>query len=971
MSKNWYFSRKKNLLDLSKLYAGFGTLLIEGDSLIHYLLEENNQVLLTKNYLNNFIEKKLKECGFNKLRIVFFQNHSKYISSNMNICLGGDCYDTLLFSDLSKYLLVFKSYEDDSLWTDFVKIENISLMLVSESNIYAKADMQYTFMHYLCTENKMQLAIIDKMSLFDLRLKAFVIFATKEYLFQENKEQPLINSIETSFEPLKIDDNYNKDVEIIDKFGNEKLNKILSLSDDDNNNNNNMDKMTVNFEWELKLSYQNPNKEKIFKHSNIYIQKQKYSRYMEKYAESLISSRNLHHPIVTNNNNKSTSTNLKAEKISSKAGAIIQKNMNQGIKLKEEKEISFLNEIKNKITCYEDIDNELKFVNSNDSSEKFKFELIRLKIKWLQNEISGKIKKKLNLYLLITEIIQNYFKYLIDDHVEAEKLLICLKNIGFESTTQYLIDFLTKKQNFKSFTKINECANTFNHDILFQLEHCGDLLKRTLNSSFDSRVRFMPDEWQKKLLDIVDKNESALVCCPTSSGKTFISYYIMEKALRENNEDIVVFISPIKALANQVTAEIYARFGSKQYPKNSDKFTYAMCMPDYVINDPLKCQLLVTVPTSFESMLSENRPEWQKKIKYIIIDEIQTINDSDLGYSIDKIIHMINCPILVLSATIGNLDPFYDWISAIQLKKGIRMHKIVHKERFCDLKKYLFVPNDEKIISLNELFGYSENNLFKTDKISSEFHLLSSEIIEILNVLTSICVTDKQKSLLESIQPEKFFRNIFINKNEVKNYEQFIINSLKSWLQNEYLSSNEINKFFQIINQNCEKAFDHINKIYGNFFSSSEWGINHIYELVKSLHDKKMLPAIVFLNSCDECDILAKKLTQHLIDLEDSDKKFQINEKLNKKVAKIALNLEKHQKKSKNDNSLDNQDLDSIKSQSFVDRNKYTFFDMKYKLTETELNDEIHEHRHRKIPSILFEGWKRGIGVHHANFHTK
>ena len=54
-------------------------------------------------------------------------------------------------------------------------------------------------------------------------------------------------------------------------------------------------------------------------------------------------------------------------------------------------------------------------------------------------------------------------------------------------------------------------------------------------------------------------------------------------------------------------------------------------------------------------------------------------------------------------------------------------------------------------------------------------------------------------------------------------------------------------------------------------------------------------------------------------------------------MAKIATNLEKHQKKSKNDNSLDNQDLDS-KSQSFVDRNKYTFFDMKYKLTENELS---------------------------------
>ena len=93
----------------------------------------------------------------------------------------------------------------------------------------------------------------------------------------------------------------------------------------------------------------------------------------------------------------------------------------------------------------------------------------------------------------------------------------------------------------------------------------------------------------------MDKNESALVCCPTSSGKTFISYYIMKKALRENNGDIVVFITPIKALANQVAAEIYARFSSKQYPKNSDIFTYAMAMPDYKVIE-LKCYFLIKSP---------------------------------------------------------------------------------------------------------------------------------------------------------------------------------------------------------------------------------------------------------------------------------------------------------------------------------------------------------------------------------------
>jgi superfamily II RNA helicase len=88
-------------------------------------------------------------------------------------------------------------------------------------------------------------------------------------------------------------------------------------------------------------------------------------------------------------------------------------------------------------------------------------------------------------------------------------------------------------------------------------------LPRTLNTQEDKRVLFRPDLWQKELLDIVDNRESALVCCPTSSGKTFISYYAMEQSLRASNDDVVVFVSPMKSLANQVAAEVYARFGSK------------------------------------------------------------------------------------------------------------------------------------------------------------------------------------------------------------------------------------------------------------------------------------------------------------------------------------------------------------------------------------------------------------------------
>lgn len=85
------------------------------------------------------------------------------------------------------------------------------------------------------------------------------------------------------------------------------------------------------------------------------------------------------------------------------------------------------------------------------------------------------------------------------------------------------------------------------------------------------------ENWRLQIYQSYDKHaiiltsnildHSAVIIAPTSAGKTFVSYYCIERVLRQSDDDMVVYVSPSKALLNQVFVVnlIGLQFGGKSF----------------------------------------------------------------------------------------------------------------------------------------------------------------------------------------------------------------------------------------------------------------------------------------------------------------------------------------------------------------------------------------------------------------------
>eukprot|EP00923_Selenidium_pygospionis_P019752 GHVN01034418.1.p1 GENE.GHVN01034418.1~~GHVN01034418.1.p1 ORF type:complete len:2066 (-),score=313.54 GHVN01034418.1:3181-8721(-) len=341
----------------------------------------------------------------------------------------------------------------------------------------------------------------------------------------------------------------------------------------------------------------------------------------------------------------------------------------------------------------------------------------------------------------------------------------------------------------------------------FQLKWMSKDMDRKTGAVPDTRVLFSPDAWQKKLLDIVDQRESALTIAPTASGKTFICFYAMDQVLRYDNTRTVIYVAPSKALVNQVEADIYARFSTKAYPNTSTQLSAKLF--EEVNTRHLDCQVLVTTPYFLETLLmalSEKNTDWYSRLAYVILDEIHCIGAEGEGVYWENVVHLMPCPFLALSATVGNPNSFHSWLQRVKQACKSDVHVVVHRERYSDLSFMAYTSSTDPSTKEGSIYPLNPAAHIRHDQIldtgfAPDFYLTPVDAMKLWNCMANELGSDHE--LVQYLDPEYFFGGAMaVDKRMyhyyVNSFKQSFLMALRSGLISKTVFDRIVNNLKQV-----------------------------------------------------------------------------------------------------------------------------------------------------------------------------
>ncbi len=173
-------------------------------------------------------------------------------------------------------------------------------------------------------------------------------------------------------------------------------------------------------------------------------------------------------------------------------------------------------------------------------------------------------------------------------------------------------------------------------------------------------------EIQKLAIPRISAGENIIIGAPTGYGKTLAAFLpFLEKIDVSSNKLQLLYITPLKSLnrdifkniisiSNKMGVEIDIRHGDTSAAERAKQ-----------VSVPPHC--LITTPETVQSMfLSKRMVEHLKEIKYVILDEVQSLMESKRGVQfsvgLERLRSIANFQIVGISATISDFEATKDFL---------------------------------------------------------------------------------------------------------------------------------------------------------------------------------------------------------------------------------------------------------------------------------------------------------------------
>ena len=361
---------------------------------------------------------------------------------------------------------------------------------------------------------------------------------------------------------------------------------------------------------------------------------------------------------------------------------------------------------------------------------------------------------------------------------------------------------------------------------LYMMKELGHLLP-PLNF-WDNPVKKL-DDWQRQVIDFVNKKESCIVKAPTSAGKTWIA---MSTGVIHKK---ILYICPAKPVAYQVGSHfIYMGYKVHYLVENLSHNSF-----------DAKTNIFVGTPKEIENNLYRIGNHFD----YAVFDAIHNLNKSDDGDIYENLIKILDCNFLALSATIGNIDFLKDKFNQFHSNKDI--HYVEYNKRFINHQRWIF---NNELVSLHPLCTTGVDDL-NPDFISNSLSFTPNDCATLWeNIEEEYESDDECEEIAENMSPDEYFTdNKLLTLDDCFKYEQDL-------------------KKFLIDHKNDTKVSEILNGLKLN--KSNNDTKENIVKFLRNCDDKDMFPMIIFNTDSEVCKEIFYHIYDNLVEEEEKEYPF-------------------------------------------------------------------------------------------------